>query len=150
MDDDDEHSASQAHSSKGDQTDWTEDSDDDLYRSIISDNVDKIIIAQDSLRAFTNTICPSSYGSMTEVKFSALDGLIVKPIGIYGSKEEIVQLLLSLGVVDDYIAAQLVVNHSETSVSKPSLRSGLYIVRSDRETISSEQLFVIYWLEDAT
>ncbi|KAG1889015.1 uncharacterized protein F5891DRAFT_1198898 [Suillus fuscotomentosus] len=99
MDNDNKHSASQAHSSKGDQTDWTEDSDDDLYRSIISDNGEDY----DSLRAFTNTICPSSYGSMTEVKFSALDGLIVRPIGIYGSKEEIVQLLLSLGVVDDYM-----------------------------------------------
>ncbi|KAG1764546.1 hypothetical protein EDD22DRAFT_951631 [Suillus occidentalis] len=112
--------------------------------------VDKIIIAQDSLRAFTNTICPGSYVSTTKVKFSALDALIVKPIGVYGSKEEIVRLLLSLGVVDDYIAAQLVVNHCETSVPKPSLRSGLYIVRSDREITSSEQLFVIYWPEDAT
>ncbi|KAG2045869.1 NAD(P)-binding protein [Suillus hirtellus] len=38
-DDDDEHSASQVHSSKGDQTDWTEDSDDNLYRSIISKTI---------------------------------------------------------------------------------------------------------------
>lgn len=38
MNDDDKHSVSQAHSSTGDQTDWTEDSDDDLYQSIISDN----------------------------------------------------------------------------------------------------------------
>jgi hypothetical protein len=65
--------------------------------------VDKIIIAQDSLRAFTNTICPGSYVSMTKVKFNALDALIVEPIGVYGSKEEIVRLLLSLGVVDDYM-----------------------------------------------
>jgi hypothetical protein len=65
--------------------------------------VDKIIIAQDSLRAFTNTICPGSYVSMTKVKFSALDSLIVKPVGIYGSKEEIARLFLSLGVVDDHM-----------------------------------------------
>ncbi|KAG1731285.1 hypothetical protein EDB19DRAFT_1881018 [Suillus lakei] len=190
-DDDDERSASQAHSSKGDQTNWTDDSDDDSYHSIISDNgedytdvedspphgdaldlvqsiegmyrvldliseqgsgglVDKIIIAQDSLRAFTNTICPGAYVSMTKVKFSALDGLIVKPIGIYGSKEEIVRLLLSLGVVDDHVAAQLVANNSESSVSKPSLRSGLYIVRTNYEATSDEQLFVVYWPEDAT
>ncbi|KAG1848072.1 hypothetical protein DFJ58DRAFT_746884 [Suillus subalutaceus] len=191
MDDDDERSTSQAHTSKGDQTDWTDDSDDDLYQSIISDNgedymdvedspphddvrdlvqsiegmyrvldliseqgsgglVDKIIIAQDSLRAFTNTICPGSYVSMTKVKFSVLDGLNVKPIGIYGSKEEIARLLLSLGVVDDHIAAQLVVDNSEASVSKPNLRSGLYIVRTNREATSDEQLFVVYWPEDAT
>ncbi|KAG1818857.1 hypothetical protein EV424DRAFT_1619340 [Suillus variegatus] len=112
--------------------------------------VDKIIIAQDSLRTFINAICPGAYVSMTNVDFSALDGLIVKPIGIYGSKEEIVRLLSSLGVVDDHVAAQLVTNHSESSVSKPSLRSGLYIVRTNCEATSDEQVFVIYWPEDAT
>lgn len=65
--------------------------------------MDKIIIAQDSLRTFINAICPGAYVSMTNVDFSALDGLIVKPIGIYGSKEEIVRLLSSLGVVDDHV-----------------------------------------------
>ncbi|KAG1848095.1 hypothetical protein DFJ58DRAFT_729994 [Suillus subalutaceus] len=112
--------------------------------------VDKIIIAQDSLRAFTNTICPGAYVSMTNVDFSALDGLFVKPVGIYGSKEEIVRLLSSLGVVDDHVAAQLVANHSESSVSKPSLRSGLYIVRTNFETTSDEQVFIVYWPEDDT
>ncbi|KAG2340542.1 hypothetical protein BDR05DRAFT_937722 [Suillus weaverae] len=112
--------------------------------------VDKTIIAQDSLRAFTNTICPGAYVSMTKVNFSALDGLIVKPVGIYGSKEEIVRLLLSLGVVDDHIAAQLVADHSESSVSTPSLRSGLYVVRTNCEATSDEQLFVVYWPEDGT
>ncbi|KAG1805444.1 uncharacterized protein BJ212DRAFT_1391820 [Suillus subaureus] len=112
--------------------------------------VDKIIIAQDSLRAFTNTICPGAYVSMTNVDFSALDGLFVKPIGIYGSKEEIVRLLSSLGVVDDHVVAQLVANHSESNISKPSLRSGLYIVRTKFEATSDEQLFIVYWPEDDT
>ncbi|KAG0697668.1 hypothetical protein DFH29DRAFT_140617 [Suillus ampliporus] len=112
--------------------------------------VDKIIIAQDSLRAFTNTICPGAYVSMTKVNFSALDGLTVKPVGIYGSKDEIVRLLSSLGLVDDHVAAQLVANHSEHSVSTPSLRSGLYIVRTTCEATSGEQLFLIYWPEDGT
>ncbi|KAG2076123.1 hypothetical protein BDR04DRAFT_1003889 [Suillus decipiens] len=112
--------------------------------------VDKIIIAQDSLRTFTNTICPGAYVSMTNVDFCALDGLIVKPIGIYGSKEEIVRVLSSLGIVDDHMAAQLVANHSNSSVSKPSLRSGLYIVRTNCEVTSDEQLFIIYWPEDGT
>jgi hypothetical protein len=65
--------------------------------------VDKIIIAQDSLRAFINTICPGAYVSMTKVNFSALDRIIVKPVGVYGSKQEIVRLLLSLGVVEDHV-----------------------------------------------
>jgi hypothetical protein len=63
--------------------------------------VDKIIIAQDSLRAFINTICPGAYVSMTKVNFNALDRFIVKPVGVYGSKEEIARLLLSLGVVEE-------------------------------------------------
>lgn len=65
--------------------------------------MDKIIIAQDSLQAFTNSVCPGSYVSMTKVKFNMLDGIIMKPVGIYGSKEEIARLLLSLGVVDDHM-----------------------------------------------
>ncbi|KAG2340343.1 hypothetical protein BDR05DRAFT_889963 [Suillus weaverae] len=112
--------------------------------------VDKIIIAQDSLRTFTNAICPGAYVSMTNVDFSALDCFTVKPIGIYGSKKEIVRLLSSLGVVDDHVAAQLVANNSESSVSKPSLRSGLYIVRTTCEATSDEQLFIVYWPEDGT
>ncbi|KAG1719880.1 hypothetical protein EDB19DRAFT_2044892 [Suillus lakei] len=112
--------------------------------------VDKTIIAQDSLRAFTNAICPGAYVSMTKVNFSALDDLVVKPVGIYGSKEEIVRLFLSLGVVDDHVAAQLVANRSESGISTPSLRSGLYVVRTNCEATSDEQLFVVYWPEDGT
>ncbi|OAX35069.1 hypothetical protein K503DRAFT_868508 [Rhizopogon vinicolor AM-OR11-026] len=114
------------------------------------DLVDKIIIAQDSLRAFINTVCPGAYVSMTKVNFSALDQFIVKPIGVYGSKEEIVRLLSSLGIIDDHAAVQLVANNSGSSVSKPTLRSGLYIVRTNCEANSDEQLFLVYWPEDGT
>lgn len=62
--------------------------------------VDKIIIAQDTLRDFINTVCPGAYSSLTKVNFKALDNLIVKPIGVYGSKQEIVKLLLTIGVAD--------------------------------------------------
>ncbi|OJA15113.1 hypothetical protein AZE42_09078 [Rhizopogon vesiculosus] len=112
--------------------------------------VDKIIIAQDSLRTFINTVCPGAYVSMTKVNFGALDRFIVKPIGIYGSKEEIVRLLSSLGVIDDHVAVQLVANNSGSSVFKPTLRSGLYIVRTNCEATSDEQLFIVYWPEDST
>lgn len=63
--------------------------------------MDKVIIAQDSLCAFINSVCPGTYVSMTKVNFSALDRFIVKPVGVYGSKGEIVRLLLSLGVVSE-------------------------------------------------
>ena len=64
-------------------------------------SVDKIIISQDSLRAFIDDICPGAYASLTKVDFKALDRLTVKPIGIYGSREEIVRFLSSIGAVDD-------------------------------------------------
>jgi hypothetical protein len=39
--------------------------------------------------------------SSTKVDFKALDKFQVKPIGIYGSKEEIVRFLVSVAVIDD-------------------------------------------------
>ena len=39
--------------------------------------------------------------SLTKVDFKALDQFQIKPIGIYGSKEEIVRFLVSVAVFDD-------------------------------------------------
>jgi hypothetical protein len=64
-------------------------------------SVDKIIISQNSLEAFITTVDPRAYASMTKVNFKALDNYIIKPVGVYGSKEEIVRFLSELGVVDD-------------------------------------------------
>ncbi|KAG1778913.1 hypothetical protein EV702DRAFT_1093073 [Suillus placidus] len=198
MDDDDEPLASQAlpalkgvQSDVADSTRMSEDSDDDIYQSVRSDDaedfmdvedssphsdardlvqsingmyrvldlineqgsgglVDKVIIAQDSLRAFINSVCPGTYVSMTKVNFSALDRFIMKPVGVYGSKSEIVRLLSSLGVVDEEIAKQLITNQSDSNVSMPGLRSGLYIVRAVCEATPDQQLFLIYWPEDST
>ena len=63
--------------------------------------VDKVIIAQDSLKRFINTICPESYASLTKVDFKALDRFTIKPLGIYGSKVEIVRFLRSLNAVNE-------------------------------------------------
>ena len=71
--------------------------------SLIPSLVDKIIISQNSLKAFINTVCPGAYASMTKVNFKSLDQYIIKPVGIYGSKEEIVRFLLELGVADDAV-----------------------------------------------
>jgi hypothetical protein len=62
--------------------------------------VDKIVIAQESLQAFVNTLSPGAYSSITKVDFKKLDKLFVKPIGVYGSKEEIVRFLREMGIVD--------------------------------------------------
>ncbi len=46
-------------------------------------------------------MCPGSYASITKVDFRTLDRLMIKPLGVYGSKYEIVRMLRSIGVVDD-------------------------------------------------
>ena len=63
--------------------------------------VDKIIISQNSLEAFINSVCPGAYASMTKVDFKALDSYVIKPVGVYGSKKEIVQILLELAAIDE-------------------------------------------------
>ena len=62
--------------------------------------VDKVIIAQDTLQRFINAMSPGAYASITKVDFKTLDRLVIKPLGIYGCKDEIVRLLQSLGAVD--------------------------------------------------
>ena len=64
-------------------------------------SVDKIIISQNSLEAFINHVCPGAYVSMTRVNFKALDDYTIKPVGVYGSKEELVRFLLQLGVIEE-------------------------------------------------
>lgn len=38
---------------------------------------------------------------MTKVNFKALDKYVIKPVGVYGSKDEIVRFLLHLGAIDE-------------------------------------------------
>ena len=58
------------------------------------------MIAQESLKAFINALSPGAYSSITKVNFKKLDDLLLKPIGVYGSKEEIVRFLREMGAVD--------------------------------------------------
>ncbi|KIJ64840.1 hypothetical protein HYDPIDRAFT_40028 [Hydnomerulius pinastri MD-312] len=111
--------------------------------------VDKIIIAQDSIREFVNAICPGAYVSMTKVNFKSLDQYVVKPIGVYGSKQEIVKFLLSIGSVDDAMAEDLLCSTDKPGLLRPRLHSGLYVLRHLRRP-GDEELFVIYWPEDTT
>ena len=43
---------------------------------------------------------PGAYTSITKVDFKTLDRLAIKPLGVYGCKDEIVRLLQSLGAID--------------------------------------------------
>jgi len=63
--------------------------------------VNKIVIAQESLQAFINAVSPGAYSSITKVNFRILDNFLLKPIGVYGSKEEIVRFLREIHAVDD-------------------------------------------------
>ena len=58
------------------------------------------MIAQESLQAFINALSPGAYSSITKVNFKKLDSLLLKPIGVYGSRQEIVKFLREMGSVD--------------------------------------------------
>ncbi|KAF8452913.1 hypothetical protein L210DRAFT_3617960 [Boletus edulis BED1] len=112
--------------------------------------VDKIIISQNSLEAFINSVCPGAYASMTKVNFKALDHYVIKPVGVYGSKEEIVRFLLQLGVIDETTAPQLLIDPEIHVRTQPILRSGLYIVTTSERTGDAHHIFVLYWPEQTT
>lgn len=106
--------------------------------------VEKVIIARDSLEHFINTMCPGAYTSITKVDFKALDRLIVKPLGVYGSKSEIVRMLQSIGAVEDDIAC-LLLEPTEIGGNKPALSSGLYVVTTSHTVSVDGCHHVIYW-----
>ena len=85
--------------------------------------VDKIVIAQGSLQEFINSLSPGAYSSITKVNFKTLDGLALKPLGIYGSKEEIVRFLLEIKAVDDnmYVLACLASGRANASRQRTGL-----------------------------
>ena len=58
------------------------------------------MIAQASLQAFINALSPGAYSSITKINFKILDDILLKPIGVYGSKEEIVRFLREMGAAD--------------------------------------------------
>ncbi|KAH9027352.1 hypothetical protein EDB84DRAFT_1500330 [Lactarius hengduanensis] len=111
--------------------------------------VDKVIIAQDSLRRFINAISPGAYATITKVDFKILDRLSIKPLGIYGCKDEIVRLLLSIGAVDEKLA-RLLLAPSDVGGSQRTLSSGLYIVTASAAGPADVHHYVIYWPQDWT
>ncbi|KAJ7091563.1 hypothetical protein B0H15DRAFT_836658 [Mycena belliarum] len=111
--------------------------------------VDKIIIAQDSLKELINALCPGAYASLVKVDFKALDKLALKPLGLYGSKSEIIAFLSRRGVVSQETARAL--SQSTNNESVPHLPSGLYVLRAGNAAAGRpEQIFVLYWPEPTT
>lgn len=62
--------------------------------------VDKVIIAQEHVSRLINALSPGAYRDLTKVDFASMDRVQVKPLGIYGTKQEIVRFLRQLDVVD--------------------------------------------------
>ncbi|KAJ6534677.1 hypothetical protein DFH09DRAFT_932195, partial [Mycena vulgaris] len=116
---------------------------------LISESGRQILIAQESLKELINVLCPGAYASLIKVDFKALDRLTVKPLGLYGSKSEIIAFLACRGVITDETASALSLSMDNTSV--PHLRSGLYVLRAcNAEPNGPEQISVIYWPEATT
>lgn len=65
--------------------------------------MEKVIIDQESLKRFINEVSPGAYVSLTKIDFRALDHASIKPVGVYGSKERIVDLLLEIGVIEPHL-----------------------------------------------
>ncbi|KAA1477854.1 hypothetical protein DENSPDRAFT_625472 [Dentipellis sp. KUC8613] len=129
-----------------------------VYRilDLISDQgsgglVAKIVISQDSLRDFVESMYPGAYTSLTKVDFKALDKLNVRPVGIYGIREEIAGFLVSIGAIDENIMSRMCRPEDDlSSVSEPVLRSGLYFVKPPEFSATENKIYVVYWPESTT
>ena len=51
---------------------------------------------------------PGAFTALTRIDFKTLDGLTIKPIGIYGSKVEIVRFLRSVDAVNEDVCVLFV------------------------------------------
>ena len=134
-------------------------------RQLSKATVDKIVISQESLGKFMNAIKPRAYTSMTKINFAALDTVMVKPQGLYGSRSEISRFLQDIGAVDsstyemsnfsviDLLLTSIIradvlrqCRDDATMCDGRTLRSGLYMLRRSDQSL----VYVIYWPEDTT
>jgi hypothetical protein len=65
-------------------------------------SVDKMVISP-RIRGLVETLSPGAFRHLTDIDLEALDQVIVKPLGIYGSKSEIVRYLKSYGAISDEV-----------------------------------------------
>ena len=124
--------------------------------------MEKVIIDQESLNGFIDKISPGAHVSSRNIDLQGLDNARIKPVGVYGSKERIADLLLQVGAIKSHLSvvpgtlnmvlARYSQSHSVNALlasknsMKPYLRSGIYFVQS----LSHPQVFVIYWPEETT
>ena len=129
--------------------------------------MEKIIIDEGSLRHFINKISPGTCSSLTRIDFRALDNVRVKPIGVYGSREKIVEMFLEVGSIEPHqfvipipsntvlarhlqpCSANALLTSGDSSLV-PHLRSGIYFVQPSSPSHEDSQVFVVYWPEGTT
>ena len=129
--------------------------------------MEKVIIDQESLKRFINRISPGAYVSLTKIDFRALDSANAEPIGVYGSKERIVDLLLEVEAIEPQLCvvhctSNIILVHrlqpcsvnlllaSKSNSTMPHLRSGIYFLQPQSPSNDDPRLFVIYWPEETT
>lgn len=126
--------------------------------------VDKIIISQQSFGRFVNDVCPGAYQSMTNVNFRFLDTAQIKPLGVYGSRSEIIKYLRDMSLIDDealvmtlalifppvsrcrYLSTKLLTQSKDEMPAWQALRAGMYLLRS----LNSDLVHVLFWPQDTT
>ncbi|CAE6443309.1 unnamed protein product [Rhizoctonia solani] len=130
--------------------------------------VEKIVIDQHSLRRLLNTVQPGSYESVSKINFRALDEvansvlfyyahsmlvaqLSIKPVGVYGTRSEIIKFLRQAHYLDTNSTTLLSQTNSPDN-SSPVLRSGLYLALdpSHQDQGTSNAAYIIYWPEETT
>ncbi|KAF8341339.1 uncharacterized protein EI90DRAFT_2905822 [Cantharellus anzutake] len=119
--------------------------------------VHKVVIPQDSLRNLMNVLRPGAFESMIKINFAALDEVLLKPVGIYGSRSRIVEFLEEVGAID--ASTYLLTPLPPSGVpSGPYLRTGIYLILDAQQREDSMDLdtglvqpaFLLYWPEENT
>ncbi|KIO18759.1 hypothetical protein M407DRAFT_31571 [Tulasnella calospora MUT 4182] len=129
-----------------------------LFRllDLVSDgHTETIITDHDSMGAAMNTLRGGSYKTISKIDFAALDGVSIKPVGLYGSKSALTETLMMLEVVGESLAEHLRQPINRDSQLLPYLRSGIYLLlppipASNAQAPSLAVIYVIYWPEDET
>ena len=99
------------------------------------------LISQESVGRFMNELVPGSFTSLTEVSFAALDRILVNPVGIYGSRSEIIRFLRDVKAINDQVFVPTFC-FSHTRSNLPI--QGQYVVFLSRQTSGSHGIDVTF------
>ncbi|KAF8289765.1 hypothetical protein DL93DRAFT_2069130 [Clavulina sp. PMI_390] len=106
--------------------------------------VEKVLISQESVCDLIETLCPGASAGITSINFNLLDTLLLKPLGMYGSKTALIDHLVKLGAVDE--STELILRTNETC-----LKSGIYIIPTLLTSAPNAiESLVLFWPEPST